>query len=320
MKKSDEARAREELVRAFKDGDEAQARLWVARLGAGPRQVRQVLESMLEEPLGLARQAAAFGLGVLGGEASVRRLEQQLAIEEARGDADGEAAVEDIVRALGHIQEGGARLSLLRKLERLVAGTPERSEVYALARALWRRRHPELLPGVRRSAEQLTLPAPHGLHGLLRLLEKTPEELGVWARDPEVSVEEKTRVLALLEEDLPEAWLPVLTDFLAVAQSWEEPVLRQRREATYYVESLFSVMLMEEGRISALPAAVRKGLRDVARRLIVATAPHPSLRAAVFLKHCGHREDAAFLDAHCPSDATFAQVFRNAARILRDKP
>jgi hypothetical protein len=68
---------------------------------------------MLEEPMGLVRQAAAFSLGELGGPAVVQRLEQQLALEEARGDHDGDAVVEDITRALGRIKGAGARASLL---------------------------------------------------------------------------------------------------------------------------------------------------------------------------------------------------------------
>ncbi|MDC0711745.1 hypothetical protein POL68_24970 [Stigmatella sp. ncwal1] len=318
--KIDGAKAREELVRAFKEGDEERARIWVSQLGAGPRRVRGVLEALLEDPLGLARQAAAFGLGELGGAASVRRLEQQLAMEEARGDADGAAVVEDILRALGRIEERGARLSLMRKLERLARGTPERSEVYALARALWRRRHPELLPGVRQSLGLLSLPAPHGLHGLCVLLEKSPEELGSWARDPTVPVEEKTRVLAVLEEEVPEAWLPTLSSFLFAAQDWSEPSLRQNREAAYYVECLFSLLLMDRDRfVATLPEQGLTVLRAVARRLVAATFPNPSLRAATLLGMTGEPEDAAFLRTHCPADSVCAQVFLNAAQALRDK-
>jgi hypothetical protein len=54
------ARVQEELVSAVKQGDEALARKLVFQLGAGPRQVRAVLETMLEEPASLVRQAAVF--------------------------------------------------------------------------------------------------------------------------------------------------------------------------------------------------------------------------------------------------------------------
>jgi hypothetical protein len=108
-KKPDVALVQEELVSAVKQGDEALARKRVFQLGTGPRQVRALLEAMLEEPAALMRQAAVFGLGELGGTASVRRLEQQLALEEARRDYDGAAVVEDITRALGRIEETGAR-------------------------------------------------------------------------------------------------------------------------------------------------------------------------------------------------------------------
>ena len=100
VSRRDTGQVRDELVAAVKQGDEARARTLVFQLGDGPKQVRAVLEARLEDVQGLVRQAAAFGLGELGGAASVRRLEQQLTVEEARGDYDGEAVVEDIVRAL----------------------------------------------------------------------------------------------------------------------------------------------------------------------------------------------------------------------------
>lgn len=115
----DVAKIQEALIDAFKFGEENRARVLVSQLGEGPEQIRTVLEAMLEDSHGLARQAAVFGLGELGGATSAKRLEQQLATEEARGDYDGEAVVEDIVRALGRIDDPSARASLLRTLEQL---------------------------------------------------------------------------------------------------------------------------------------------------------------------------------------------------------
>jgi HEAT repeat protein len=59
------AQWRDELVAAFKEGDEFRARAQVSRLGA--RKARPLLEAMLEDPDAVVRQAAAFGLGELGG-------------------------------------------------------------------------------------------------------------------------------------------------------------------------------------------------------------------------------------------------------------
>ncbi|WP_143076182.1 hypothetical protein [Stigmatella erecta] len=275
---------------------------------------------MLEEPLGLVRQAAVFGLETLGGAASARLLEQQLEAEEAREDLDGAAVVEDIVRALGRIEAASARASLVKRLERLVQREPELSDVNALARMLWRKRHPELIPAVRSSLARLSLPAPHGLHGLLVLLEKSPEALREWGLDPAVPAADKSRVLSLLEEELPEAWEAVLPAFLSAAQAWAEPVAPPGGEPAYFCERLLSLVLTHQERLLAsAPEGVRSALRALARSLVQGASMGCALRAAAVLKLAGTPEDAALLDAHCPEDATFAQVFRNAARILREK-
>ena len=162
---------RNALIDAFHEGDEARARTLVTQLGA--RKARPLLEAMLENPDAAVRQAAAIGLGELGGAASIKRLEHQLALEEVRRSHDGAAVVEAITQELGRIQGASARASLARRLERLVAtGRPEPSDVNDVACALWRKRHPELLPIVRQSLEKLELPTPTALHGLLVLLEK----------------------------------------------------------------------------------------------------------------------------------------------------
>lgn len=313
----DVERVKEALVQAVKDGDEARARELVAMLGFGARQVRGVLEAMLEEPDALVKQAAAFGLGELAGTASARRLEQQLAIEEARGNYDGESVAEEIVRALSRIKSTGARASLVRKLERLAGRKPTRSDVYELASALWRQRHPDLIPVVRRSLEQIPLPAPHGMHGLLVLLEKSPEELGTWMRDPSVPVEFKSRVLTVVQEDVPDMLVPVLPAFIFAAQDLCGRLKGHDAAAESYCDSLSSLLLFDRERfVVSQPGEVREALRHVARELISATFPNPSIRAAVVLGLVGGAEDTAFLQAHAPADAAGAKVFHEAARRL----
>ncbi|HYO57290.1 HEAT repeat domain-containing protein [Archangium sp.] len=315
----DVSRIRDDLVRAVKQGDENRARILVFQLGTGPKQIRAVLEAMLEDSDSLVRQAAAFGLGALGGAASAKRLEQQLALEEARGDYDGDAVIADIVRALSHIEEAGARKSLVRRLERLATRKMERSDAYEMAYALWRKRHPDLLPAVRQSLETLSLPAPHGLHGLLLLLEKTPEELNAWAQDPAVPMNYKTEVLAVLQEEVPDALISVLPAFISMAEPLSEETLSQDRHSADYCECLLRLLLMDRERLlSALPEHARSVLRSVARRLISATFPNPSTSAAVILEAIGRPEDAAFLEAHCPEYPTLAKVFLEAAQTLRN--
>jgi hypothetical protein len=280
----DLARIQEELVREFKFGDEERTRVLVAQLGRRPKQVRAALEAMLESPESLARQAAAFGLGELGGKASVKRLEHQLAIEEARGDYGGAAVLEELTRALGRIGEDSARAALVRRLERLVAGKPPMADVNDLARALWLRRHPELIPAVRRSLETLSLPGPHGLHGLLVLLEKSPEALDAWARDPEVSIDHKMRALAVLEEDVPDQLLPILPAFIATANALREQALDPDHDAAYYCERLFSLVLGNRQRVvPVLPAEARANLRAVARSLLTSSSRLPWAWAVPYL-------------------------------------
>lgn len=315
----DVARVQEELVRAFKHGDERQARLLVAQLGATLRQRRAVLEAMLQQPEALVRQAAAFGLGELGGAASVKRLEAQLGVEEARAGYDGESVVEVITEALGRIKGAGSRASLVRKLERLVAGKPERSDVSDLAHALWKQRHPELIPVVRRAIERIELPAPHALHGLLVLLEKSPEELAAWARDPSVSLQDKTRAVVVAEEELPDTLVPVLPAFVAAARTAIEVTERVSADAEYYVERLLTLVLQDRERlVLAAPLEMRSELREVALKLIAATAPNPSVGAAVILRLVGRPEDAAFLEAHSPAEPVLAKVFLETAQVLRN--
>jgi hypothetical protein len=309
---------RNELVRAYKYGEEAHARVLVMR--PGPRKIRALLESMLEDPDALVRQAAAFGLGQLGGAASVRRLEQQLALEETRGDYDGASVVEAITHALGRLDEAGSRAPLVRRLRRLAPGKSVLSEVNPLARALWRYRHPELLPVVREALEKLALPALNSLHGLLLLLEKSPEEFRTWAQDISVPVEHKTEVLTVLEEEVPDAWVPSLPAFISVAQALIDTAVRQDGETAYYCERLLSFFLSHKERLlPVLPQEARSELRAVARRLLAATSLNCSVRAAVLLGHVGTPEDAELIKAHRPTEPVLAKVFDDAAQVLRSR-
>jgi hypothetical protein len=315
----DMVRIRDELIDAYKWGEETRARALIFQLGDKPDAIRAELEAMLEDSYGLARQAAAFGLGELGGVASARRLDQQLLLEEAREDYDGEAVVEAIVEALGRINEAGARESLVRRLERLMDKSPARSDINVLARALWRRRHPDLIPTVRRSLERGSLPKPNGLNGLLLLLEKSPEELGEWVRDPAVPVETKTEILAVLGEDLPHAWVSPLLAFITAAQNLRTQATSERGEAAYFCERLFGLLLAYWERIRAvLPQAVRAELRQLARSLVAATSTGCAMRAAGMLKLVGRPEDVKELEAHRPADPTFAKVFDEAVQALRN--
>jgi hypothetical protein len=312
---------RDELVDACSWGDEDRARALVSTLGEQPRRATALLDVMLKDPDAQVRQAAAFGLGELGGSASARLLEQQLAIEEARGDYDGESVVEAIVKALGRVEEASVRSTLVRRLEKLAKGKPEPSDVFSVVHALWRRRHPELLPVVRRSLESMTPARYKSLLGLLVLLEKTPDELRSWALDPSIPVEHKTGVITVLEEELPGELLSTLPAFISSAHAALETVAGpqdERNPVAYYGECLASLLLRHREQILlTLSEGPRSELRDLARKLIVATAPNSSLRAAVLLQLIGQTEDAPLIEAHRPTDPTLAKVFDDAAQALR---
>jgi hypothetical protein len=309
---------REALVAACRFGEEARARALVRQ--PGPRKARALLESMLEAEEGLVRQAAVLGLAELGGAASARRLEQQLVREEARGDHDGDSVAEAITRVLGELQQTSARASLVRRLERLSTGKPDLGEVNTLARALWHKRHPELLPVVRRGLEKLALSELNSLGGLLVLLEKSPGELQSWALDSSVSVEHKTEVLTVLEEEVPEPLVPAVLAFISTAHALSGGTAN--REASYYCERLFILLLRHrEHLMPLLPPESRAELREVARRRVEAFALHDgSLRAAVLLQYVGTPEDTALLQAHRPPEPVLAKVFDDAVAVLRGLP
>lgn len=312
---------RNELVEAFNEGDETRARAHVSQLDA--RRARPLLEAMLGDPDAAVRQAAAFGLGELGSVASARRLEHQLALEVARGDHDGAAVVEALTQALGRIKGASARASLARRLERLVAaGRPEPADLNDMVCALWRKRHSDLIPVVRQALEKFERPAPTTLHGLLVLLEKSPEELRAWAADDSVPIELKGEVLTVLTEELPEALVSALPAFISSAWPLVDTAVKHKGAASGYCVNLFALLLLRpERRLPMLPEATLARLRDMARRLVAATSSLKcSLQAAVLLQHLGHREDAALPEAHRPADSTLAKVFDDAALVLRGQP
>lgn len=314
------ARLQEEFIDSLRWGDEARARALLPQLGASPRQVRTVLEAMLSAPDALVRQAAAFGLGELGGTSSARRLEQQLTLEEARGDHDGASVAAAITHALGRVEEASARASLVRRLERLVTRRAELADLNALARALWRRRHPDLLPAVDKALEQLAAPALNSLHGLRLLLEKSPEELASWARDPAVPVGHKTEVLTVLEEEVPESLVLTLPTFISAALTRVEPAVTQDAEDAYYCERLMVLLLLHlENLLPALPEEARAELRALARNLVAALSPNCSFQAMALLRHIGRPEDAAVIEAHRPEDPVGAKSFDEAAAALRSR-
>ncbi|HEX8538604.1 MAG TPA: hypothetical protein VF664_14140 [Cystobacter sp.] len=309
---------RNALLDAFREGDEARARAQLTQFGA--RKARLLLEAMFEDPEAIARQAAAFGLGELGGGASTKRLEHQLALEEARGSHDGAAVAEAITQALGRIQGASARASLARRLERLVVtNKPEPADLNDVACALWRKRHPELIPIVRQSMEKLEHPTPTALHGLLVLLEKPAEELLHWAADGSVPIELKGEVLTILTEELPETLVSTLPSFISSAEPLMDTAVKHKGPASAYCVDLFSLLLVKpEQLLPMLPEAALDRLRDMARKWVTATSSLKcSLQAAVLLKHLGHPEDAALLEAHRPADPTLARVFDDTARVLR---
>ncbi|HEX5747698.1 MAG TPA: hypothetical protein VFZ09_15735 [Archangium sp.] len=311
---------KDDLVTACRFGEEERARALVQK--PGPRKARALLEAMMDEEEGLVRQAAAFGLGELGGAASARRLEQQLVREEARGDYDGNSVAEAITQALGRLKDAGARSTLIRRLQRSSVGTMDPADLCTLARALWRRRHLELLPPVRKALEQLTPTAPTALHGLLVLLEMTPEQLRTWAQDMSIPIELKEEVLSVLTEDITEALVPTLPSFISTAHAFPETTVREEGVVSSYYLALLTLLLRHREQVlPQLSPETRAELRALARRLVAATAlSNCAIRAAVLLQYVGTSEDAELLLAHRPAEPVLAKVFDDAAQALRPPP
>jgi hypothetical protein len=248
-------------------------------------------------------------------------LEQQLAIEEARGDHDGESVVEVITQALGSIEEAGARASLVRRLRRLASGQPARSEVNMLACALWRKRHAELIPILQETLGQVPPSVTRDLYALLRLLESSPEKLRAWVLEPTVPVEHKTDIVTILDEEVPDDLLPVIPAFISMASALGDGAVKERGEASYYSDRVFTLLLLHRERLlPALPAESRAELRALARRLIASVDSRCALGATNTLKLVGRPEDAPLIEAHRPAEPILARVFDEAAEALRQLP
>lgn len=273
---------------------------------------------MLDHEDARVRQAGAFGLGALGGAASARRLEMQLEVEEARGGYDAASVIEVITEALGRIADISARSGLLRQLERLTGPRISPSDVNTLARALWRRRHPELRPAVERALERMPPAAAASLRGLLVLLEMSPGQLRAWVEDVQVPVALKAEVLPVLEEEVPDELVFVLPAFISMARALAPSAVPQSRgDALTFCERLFILLMLDAKRLlTALPTEARVQLRKTARTLVAAKSLRCALWAATVLQYVGLPEDVSLLEAHRPEDATFAEVFDRTIQVL----
>jgi hypothetical protein len=316
--KLDVAQWQENLTDACKFGEVERARTLIAE--PGTRKVRALLEDMLAREDVLVRQAAVFGLGELGGAASARRLEQQLAREEARGDYDGDAVAEAITETLGRLKEAGTRAMLVRRLERLAASNGDLADINSVAHALWTKRHPALLPPVRKALELLGPSAvSSSLYGLLLLLEKSPEELSAWALDPSVPVKHKTEVVTVLHDEVPDTLVPAVSSFISAASALVEPASNRNSEASYYCEFLFRLLIHQREQVlPGLPHASRAELHTLVRSLVPSRDISCSYHAGVLLQFVGGTEDVALLEAHRPEDPILAKVFDEAAQTLRN--
>lgn len=310
---------KDELLAAYRFGEEERARALVRQ--PGPRKARALLEAMLEEEDVLVRQAAVFGLGELGGAASVQRLEQQLVREEARVGHDGDSVAEAITASLGRLEDAGARSILLRRMHRMLGPPLDPADTCTLARALWLRRHPELLPPIRQALEQLPPGAPTALHGLSVLLEKSPEALSEWARDMSVPLNLKSEVLAVLTEEIPDALISTLPSFISTGHASLDMLENEEGAVSAYCLELLSLLLRHREHIPPrLPPEARSELRAMARTLVAArTLINCATRAAVLLRYVGLPEDADLLMTHRPTNATFAAVFDESIQALRGR-
>ncbi|WNG40452.1 hypothetical protein F0U60_47175 [Archangium minus] len=311
-----------ELVDAFHWGEQERARTLVATLReAQPRRAQRVLEHMLQSPDGKVRQAAAFGLGELGGSTSAKRLEQQLLLEESRGDHDASSVVQVITQTLSHLKSASARATLVRRLNRLAAGKPVASDVDDLTYAIWRKRHPEMIHAVREALERIAPPASEGLQALLRLLESSPEQLRAWIEDESVPVEQKTKVLTMLDEEVPDELVPLLPSFIFLAGSIIEVASTRKGQERRFCDRLFTLLLLHRERLfPALPFKARTVLREVARSMAAAPEAIRIIKAATLLEYVGHREDADLLAEHKPRDEVLGRVYEDAVEVLRKLP
>ncbi|OJT22499.1 hypothetical protein BO221_22255 [Archangium sp. Cb G35] len=317
----DMAQWQSELVDAFRSGDEERVRTLVATWReARPREARAALEKMLESLDVQERQAAVLAMGAWGGPSSTRRLEQQLVLEEARGN-DSASVVQVILQSLGQLKSANARAALVRKLNRLAAGAPEQTDVNDLTYVLWRKRHPELIPAVRSALQRIPPLNSRALRALLLLLERSPEQLVAWIEDGTVPLEDKTEVLTVLDEEVPAELERLLLPLISLGRAVIDVAATRNGVENEFCERLLTLLLLHRERLFPfLPPGSRSALRDVARRLAVAPAALRSIGAAVTLQYVGQREDADLLETHRPQDDVLGKVFDDTVLTLRNRP
>jgi len=312
---------RDGLRDAFRFGEDKRLDEFVSQLSASPRLANKLLDEMLSSPDASERSPAAFVLGKLGGARSLRRLKEQLAIEEAREDYDGSSVIEVITAALGHLKEAGSRSVLVRRFQRLLSGTPQEIDVNDLCYALWRKRHPELIPILRSAMEHFPAGRFPALDALLRLIETPPEKLVPWVMDPSVPLLPKRKLLTILDEELPRDFVPVMVALISVADSLgDAPVTQRRGDAPDYCERLFiTLMLHSDWVLSALPEATRATLLAVSRRCVASINPSCALRAVWTLAYVGGLEDIPLIQAHFPESPIISEAYEEALQLLRSR-
>jgi hypothetical protein len=311
----------EDLVDAFEWNEGDRLRALVTKLSAHRRQARAMLDEMLASEDARTRQAAVFALGEFGGTASLKRLERQMDIEQARADYDGSAVLQVITEALGRIKEVGARASLIRRLERLVAGKHDTTDLNDVAYALWRKRHPELIPVLRNVLDQLEPEESEALRALLQLLETPPDVLTAWVANTSVPLKDKRKILTILDEGVPDELLPVIPAFIATALTLGDAVLVRQSEAAYFCDRLFTTLLLHDKRVlPAIPVEARSELRSLARQCVPSASLNCAGRAVWILERVGHPADAELLEAHRPVDEDLAKEHDKSIEVIRNLP
>jgi len=308
------------LVDAFEWGEDERLKELISQLAAQPRLASKLLNEMLSSSDASERSAAIFALGRLGGTRNLRRLEEQLAVEETREDYDGSAVIEVITEALGHIKEVGSRATLVRRFRRLLSGTPEETDVNDLCYALWRKRHPELIPVVRSALERFPARFFPALDALLCLLETPPEKLVPWALDPRVPANDKMNVLTILDEEVPREYVPVITALICAADALGDAPVAHPGEASGYCERLFTTLLLHsEWLLPALPETAQLTLLTLARRCVASSDLNCAARAVWTLGEVGGLEDVPLILAHRSPDPERDKDYDRTVQRLRSR-
>jgi hypothetical protein len=130
-------------------------------------------------------------------------------------------------------------------------------------------------------------------------------------------VKDKTEVLTVLEEEVPDAWMPTLSAFISTAEAIVDSAVSQDGEASYFCERLLLLLLGQERLLPRVAPEVRSDLRILARTLLAATSLDCATRAASLLALIGQPEDAAILERHRPAEPILARLFDEVAQALR---